>query len=425
MFKKRSISSENMGHHGRRGKGNVRAQKQRARARHTIFTTSGSMHEEDLTQWKPIYKLVYAGYRRGSKSNAPTREGRVIIHMNNEEHIGGFYLYEATAKIWWQDGYVQKVIHIPIQFCTFTKRRDGDLNIYDVVIDSKKVDLLYGNDKQGVNMVDVNDKGEVVIKAPPEKVSILDRVSGRTGAIYNKDREEGKLTELWNEFEAALKDIDVKNDDLKDVYVEIPALKMELEKEESEWRESLSSLGNVLEKSKEHEWKMWQETQKNRKFRTQKNAPRIKYSDVDEMNFNSTMDFIKQYPELQAQETIRNAINEIQKKRMDILSKHSEYQQAIAKYNGILNKFEKKLQKTEDDLEAFEERMKESAEKVNNHPYNKSKLFGTLKTDYEKQATRLDTLKYEGKIKERKNKLGIIKSELSNYERKRFVDIEN
>lgn len=423
MSKIRNISSEIMGHHGQRGKGNIRAQKHRWRER-KMFQMRDIMNNEDLARWSPRWRVDYAGY---GSDNRDERAGKVIIHIGNEEYTGGFYIHRTgSVKIWYNDGGTyNKFIYVPIQFCQFTKRKEGNWNIYDVVVDKKKIDLSHGDDKQGGSVVEENDKGEVVIRGIKEKVSILDRVSGRTGAIYNKNREEGKLTELWDEFETALKDIDGKNDELKDVYVEIPALKKELDKKESEWHKELTSVGNILNKHTAHEKQMWDKTQSTRKVKGMKVNQKFKDSDVDEVRFNNMMDYIKQYPELQAQETIRTSINELQKERADIEAKNREYQQAIKTYNGILNKFEKRLQKTEDDLDAFEQRMKEAADRVNNHPYNKSKLFSALKTDYEKQATRLDTLKYEGKIKERENKLGIIKSELSDYKRKKFVDIEN
>lgn len=390
---------------------------------------------EDLANWKPKHNLEYNGFDHGHHN-----KGYVIIYIkkeNNileEHHPAGFNIMNNQVKIWYMlpDGNkFQKFV--PYSSCQFSKTKDWGKGItyYHVTIDDtiliNKGNNMADNRKPLTNYASVeeNEKGEVVIKAKPEHVSLWDRFSGRTGAIYLKDREEGKLKELWSEFESALKDVDEKNDELKDLYVSIPALRKEFDKKESEWDKELTSLANALNKYIDTEKKMWETTARNRKVKGLKVHQKFKDSDVDEVRFNNMMDYIKQYPELQTNATFKESISEIKHTREDIESKNREVQQTIKNYNGLLNKFEKRLQKAVDDLDEFEERMKEAGNIVNNHPYNKSKLFASFKTEYEKQATRLDLLKYQGKVKERRNKLEIIKNELSNYERKKFVDIEN
>jgi hypothetical protein len=77
-------------------------------------------------------------------------------------------------------------------------------------------------------------------------------------------------------------------------------------------------------------------------------------------------------------------------------------------------------------LSSFEGLIKEAEEKVNNSPYNKSKIWGKfLTTAYEREATRLDLLPYKGKLEDRKSDLKRVKDELSEYKGKHFVEIEH
>ena len=411
-------------------KGNVRAQKRRWRERRF----GGSINNEDLSRWKPQWGVRYAGY---GSDNRDGRGGKVIIHIGDDEHIGGFYIHhDGTVKIWYGAG---EATHVPIESCAITKRRDGNLNIYDVFVDIKYLGVT-NNDKIGGIVSDnkssksgyglgdregTPEEESVIFRVPKEKVGILGRLTGRTSAIYQKKRYEDKLNELWREFDSTIDKIKSQNTDFDKLDTAIPGFKKTLEVARDEWHESLTSLGNLLEKAKKHEWEMWQTTQKNRHIRVQKNAPRIKYSDVDEMNFNSMTDFIQKYPDIQTQKTVEKAIQSVDDKRKEIIDTQRGLDQAISERNLIVSTFEKLTQDAEDTLNTFEELIKEADEKVNNSPYNRSKLWMALKTDYEKEATKLELMPYRGELQKRKNVLKRVQGQHAKYQRRDFVDIEH
>ena len=265
----------------------------------------------------------------------------------------------------------------------------------------------------------------VIFRVPKEKVGLVGRLTGRTSAIYQKKRYEDKLNEIWREFDNTIEKINEQNAEFDKLDTSIPGLKKTLTIIEKEWRESLTSLGNILEKTKQHEWEMWKTTQKSRQIRVQKNAPKIKYSDVDEMNFNSMTDFIKQYPELQSQKVIDKAAQDVEGKRKELIDAQKELDNAINERNDIIRLIANLTDKAQKNLEAFEELIKEAEEKVNNSPYNRSKLWHALKTEYEKEATKLDLMQYRGKLEERKSALEKIKDQLTNYQRKAFIEMEH
>ncbi|MCL5093316.1 MAG: hypothetical protein M1128_02520, partial [Candidatus Marsarchaeota archaeon] len=132
-------------------------------------------------------------------------------------------------------------------------------------------------------------------------------------------------------------------------------------------------------------------------------------------------DFIKQYPELQSQKVIDKAVQAVEEKRKEFVGAQKELDKVISERNLIVSKFEKLTDKAQKNLEAFEELIKEAEEKVNNLSYNKSKLWHALKTEYEKEATKLDLMEYRGKLEERKSVLERVKGQHAKYERKAFV----
>lgn len=391
------------------------------------------MNNEDLSRWKPKWRTTYAGY---GVRNRDHMAGRVVVRIEGKEHTGGFYIHRTgSVKIWSADSDFP-IFFVPFQQCKFTKRKEGNTYIYDVVVSAKfggtKSDEYMieekSNKKGGYGLGDRGNTPEeesVIFRVPKEKVGIVGRISGRTSAIYQKKRYEDKLNEVWKEFDGTIEKINEQNTKFDGLDTTIPGLEKTLSVRAKEWGESLTSLGNILEKTKRHEWDMWKTTQKGRQLRVQKNAPRIRDADVDEMNFNSMTDFIKQYPELQSQRTIDKAMQAIDDKRKELIDSQKERDKVISERNFVVSTFEKLTQKAEDNLDTFEQLIKEAEEKVNNSPYNRSKFWKALQTDYEREATKLDLMPYRGKLEERKSVLKRVKAQHAKYQRKAFVDMEH
>ncbi len=320
---------------------------------------------------------------------------------------------------------------MPRSICEFSKTMSGHTTYYHLIIGAKNDERMAEekkSKKSGYGLEDregTPEEKSVIFRVPKEKVGLFGRLTGRTSAIYLKKRYEDKLDEVWKDFDSTIDKINEQNAEFDKIDTAIPGLKKTLSVIESEWHESLTSLGNILEKTKQHEWEMWKTTQESRHIRVQKNSPRIKYSDVDEMNFNSMTDFIKQYPEMQSQKAIDKAMQAVEEKRKELIDAQKELDKAISARNLAVSTFEKLTEKAQENLNTFEELIKEAEERVNNSPYNKSKLWHALKTEYEKEATKLDLMPYRGKLEERKKVLERVKSQHAKYQRKEFVDMEH
>ncbi len=373
---------------------------------------------EDLANWNPKLNTEYNGY--DYHKHGEHRVGHTIIYFKKddnslEEHYGGFDIINNQVKIWYPNSNGAKVQKfVPLSQCKFSKSRQGHVNYYHLIIDTN-----------GATMTQ-EKKGEEDYQPYVEpKVGILDRLLKRTDPVYWKKTIQAELDKRWSSF-------DTTADKLKGDFEKFNRQAMEITEEEhnvetytQEWDESLTSLGNLLNKNTSHEKQMWDTTQNNRNIKGLKIKQKFKDSDVDEIRFNSMMEYIKQYPEMQAQKTVDKLVENVKAKRDDIVSASKTYRQAIKEANVYLNIAKSKLQESEDELAAFESMKKEGEQKVNEAQDKGliNKILNKTKTAAEKQSTRLVFYEYDRKIDVSKNQLKLIKERMKEYEARMFKPI--
>ncbi len=385
---------------------------------------------EDLTQWKPIYNITYAGYKRGDKTNEPERAGRVIIHMGDNEHIGGYYIYGSTAKMWYKEGYIQKVMEVPVQLCTFTKRREENLNVYDVLVDIRKLNLLYGT---GENMAQNDREGLIESPSAADSKNIWTTLF-KSDPRYWKGLFQKELDTRWHIFDKNIEHLTSEWKVFKKINMEISETGKNAETYKSEWAESLSGLGNLINKITEHEKGMWAETQRSRDMKTLKVKQKFKDSDVDEIRFNNMMEYIEKYPELQAHKTIERAVDGVKEKREEVIAAEKAYRQKIKETNVYLNTAKSELQRIDHQLTAFES-FKTTGESKMNAELGKltvkiRSVFWDVAT---KENMKLYVFEFDRKIEESRDQLKLMKEDLKEYEKmefkpivtKKFADIED
>jgi len=391
---------------------------------------------EDLANWKPKVNTEYNGY--DYHKHGEHRIGHTIIYFKNsgnslEEHYGGFNIMNNQAKIWYRDSNNQKVqMIIPITQCSFNKTMSRNVTYYHAIINTNVGGSNMGT-REGKNMDETsygegkNQDGTVHIGIKKDDAGLISRLTGKASAIYNKNQAEEKLNEIWKSFDYTIEDINGQEKELEHIRVEIPALRNGVNTVDKEWSESLKSLGNLINKKTTHEKGMWSLTQSARQNKDTKIKQKFHKSDVDEMNFNSMMDYIKQYPELQSSRDIDKGAQSLESKREEMIREQKVFEEAKLKYNYTLNTFESLTEKAEAYLNEFEKYIVEAEEKVNNSRYNKNALVGGLRilqTELEQQATRLNLLPYRGKLQDRKAVLKRIKDKLSLFQRKKWEDVE-
>ncbi len=372
--------------------------------------------------WYPKYKNIYQSWNDDGRNhrNHSHMSGRVIIHIGDKSYPGSFSVGHTHVTV----RYDGREIVVSKELGRFTKHIDGRTVYYNAYFDESSIKTNVTTN--GENMAAQKENSDEGYKPYVEPgVGFIDRLLKRTDPVYWKKTIQTELDKRWAAY-------DTTADKLKEGFEKFNRQAMEITEEEhnvdtynQEWAESLTSLGNLLNKNTSHEKQMWDTTQKNRNVKGLKIKQKFKDSDVDEIRFNNMMEYIKQYPELQAQKTVDKLVENVKSKRDDIVSTSKTYRQAIKEANVYLNIAKNKLQESEDELAAFESMKKEGEQKVNEAQDKGliNKILNKTKTAAEKQSTRLVFYEYDRKIDVSKNQLKLIKERIKDYEGRTFKPI--
>lgn len=279
----------------------------------------------------------------------------------------------------------------------------------------KKPNAVYEKYTGGETMPDKRPK------TVEHRPSIIGRITGENNAKFLKNQYQTILDERLGEIQEYTRYLEVKSGELKDVWAKIPAVKKNIEAHEKERAQLYSSLENILTKETNFEHKMWQTTQKGRKVKSITVKNKFKDSDVDEMRYDSMMDYLEQYPKYHSKSSITEIVSNIKQKESDIRKETEKYNALISDYNFRINTFEKDIQKGEDKFEAYNKVRKEAEDKVNNTSYRKG-IFRYIQSEEEKAKISLDLFDHQ-RIDQYKNTMNRIKEEFFGDKKKIFTDM--
>ena len=236
-----------------------------------------------------------------------------------------------------------------------------------------------------------------------------------------KNRYQDALDKTWDAIVNMVHFVDTKNSELKELFSKVPGIKKNIEAHQRERADLYTSLNNVLSKETDFEDKMWKTTQKGRKVKSMTIKQKFKDSDVDEMRYDSMLEYLKQYPEYASKSTFRKILDKIEQKESDIRKETEKYNQMVSDYNFRLNNIEKDIQKADSKFKAYRDIKKEAEQKLSDARYNKS-VLNKFRSEQAKTEATLDLLHH--RIEQFQNNLELIKSEHSQNKRKMFVDME-
>ena len=176
----------------------------------------------------------------------------------------------------------------------------------------------------------------------------------------------------------------------------------------------------MLNKETNFEEKMWGKTQAGRKVKSITLKQKFNDSDIDEMKFDSMMDYIKQYPDYASKSTFRKILDKIEEKEREIRKETEYYNRSIADYNFKLSAFEVLITKADDKFQAYDAIKKEGEKRLSELRYNTS-FLNIFRSEQKKAEANLDLLSH--RVDQFKNTLSIIKAEHSETSRKKFTEI--
>ncbi len=245
-------------------------------------------------------------------------------------------------------------------------------------------------------------------------------VSGRNNAIFIKNEYQLELDNTFKAIVDTVHYIQTKNKELKEVYSKIPSVKYNIEAHQIEKAGLYTNLGNVLKKETDFEEKMWKTTQQGKKVKSITVKNKFKDSDVDEMRFDSMMDYFQKYPEYASKSTFRKILEKIDEKEREIRKETEHYNNLVSNYNFQLSEFEIYIQKAEDKLAAYEKIKEDGEKRLADCRYNKG-LVSKFRSEQDKSDTNLNLLSH--RFDAFKHTLDLIKSAHSEGPRTKFKEI--
>ncbi len=376
--------------------------------------------------WKPHLFDVYRGWHnRGST-------GVIVIHIGEEEHNGSFSVGNRLVTIHYNDGYETKVIQVPKEMCRFAKHFSSSRRTrhYHVWLDKNTVakaqnatENNVNTNKNGNNMIGSEKKLPDYI-SPKESAGFWARVFHTRDPDFWKETLQKELDTRWNIFDTNLENLSKGWKEFKKTQMEITESYDNATNYREEWKESLVSLGNLINKMKGHEEKMWDVTQSTRQNRNMKIKQKFIRAGVDEMNFNSMTDYIEKYPELQSSRVIEKAVDKADEKRKEVIEAEKSYNQKMKEVNTYLNTVKSDLQRIEHQLDSFETIKTEGAKKIKEEQNKPAfKIRSALMTAAEKESLNLFLYECDRKINESRDQLKLMKEDLKGYEKREFRPI--
>lgn len=114
-------------------------------------------------------------------------------------------------------------------------------------------------------------------------------------------------------------------------------------------------------------------------------------------------------------------MNDIEGKEREIRKERESYNGAVSSYNYFLTPFEKNIQKADDKFVAYDKIFLEGTKRLNDCRYSTS-IFHKFSSEKAKDEITLDTLSH--RVEQFRNTLDIITRNLSQYETKKFVEMQ-
>jgi len=255
--------------------------------------------------------------------------------------------------------------------------------------------------------------------------SLVGRISGRSDAVFLRNKYQNELDNANVAIVEHVHFLENKMKELKGAFDNAQRLKKNIEAHLDERKTLYENLENLLANEKGHEKEMWFETLQSRiQEMKDKNItvfPKLKDSDVESMNIGSTLDHPKQYPDSKIKDRYQKILNDIEWKEKEIRKERELYNGAVSSYNFFLTPFEKNIQKAEDKFSAYDKILQEGTKRSNDCRYSGS-IFYKLSSEKSKDEISLNTLSH--RVEQFKNTLDIIKRNLSQYETKKFVEMQ-
>jgi len=267
--------------------------------------------------------------------------------------------------------------------------------------------------------------GDTALIEEPNKV--LGVLTGKSDVVTIRNRYQPALDDANINLKKSIFYLEEENKKLKEAFNHAQSLKKDIDSHQEERVNAYEALGNLLNKEKDFEGfmhkettKMYGEVSKNQSGKAVKIKQRLNNSD-NEMRFGGMMKYIEKYPEYQTKSAFKRILEKIEEKEKEVRYAKTNYSQIVAQYHTLLQNFKIDIQKAKDKIKEYYKLLEEGQKKIDETRYKKGFVykFTSQKT---KDEVNLDTIKH--RMNEKENTLKLIEEEISQYQGRKFIELE-
>lgn len=254
-------------------------------------------------------------------------------------------------------------------------------------------------------------------KLVKSKGSIL---TGSNDAIFLRNKYQPELDNAHAAIVNMVHYVEEKTSDAKKVYHQAKGLKQNIGAHLAERSDLYETLGNLLNKETHFEFDMWRTTQENKKVTKVNIKQKFSDSDVDEMKFDSMLEYLKQYPTYASKSAFKEILDKINNKEQEIRKEKEHYNSTVSDYNYEISVLDKEIVKAEDKFSAYDRVLQEGTKKLDNCRYCKS-FFYRLASEKKKAEVNLDTITH--RTEQFRNTLNLLKGQYEQYKGDMLVEL--
>jgi hypothetical protein len=180
------------------------------------------------------------------------------------------------------------------------------------------------------------------------------------------------------------------------------------------------TLNNLLNKETDFESKMWQTTQNSNKVTSINIKQKFHESDVDELKFDSMLEYLKQYPTYASKTSFKEILEKIKEKEAELRREKEHYISSVSEYNNEISTWEKEIIKADSKFVDYNRFLEEGTNKLSKTKYINGVLY-KISSEQAKQEVNLDTIKH--RTSQFKETLDVIKKQYSEYKSTKLVEM--
>jgi hypothetical protein len=235
-------------------------------------------------------------------------------------------------------------------------------------------------------------------------------LTGRADAETIKKRYQREVDNAYENVTNKVRWLYGMNHKLKSAMSDIERLERDIKAGQDGRKELYESLQNLLVKETNFEKEMWSTTQRGSRVTTINVKQRFTDSDVDEIRYDSMLNYLQKYPEYASKSSFSKILDKIVSIEAGIKNTKQSFHGAIARAKMEISYFPRNIMEAKNTIKTYNRILKEGVEKLESMRYKRS-IFFRLSSESNKLKVMLDVLPH--KVNENADTINRIEEEVS------------